>query len=405
MRRLFLLSLLGALSACGELFDQDPSRINPRKLLPDNTPYIASLLDYSPDTTLVPLEVWVGYMTHIPSLPQNLYNPYHDPEAGDAVLQIQGIPLFTQVLHTAYYNQLKPRAEPAARVSISGPLGHAQRRVVFSHRGGGVYSAPQEALDLLPGERYRLDVALPDGAAYTAETVMPHPAVGSLLESYNVPVRMELDYKDRTKIELTDGSNLNYPGWDPFPFYMQHGSAARIFNLNAPKSWVREALLLRDNEKLNFEDSNGWMMEGNYGIWGPRITRLNAPSTRWSLGGDEKNSRMYRSVCRYLRITDINEDYLSNLRPEHFQFTSALDSTDAVKERFRMHSNANYYRDTTYFFRITNLKPAEGSARRAAGVFGASASRYLRTVNHIKRTWDPFSWNWRKGIAPEYVCD
>ena len=390
-----------AFGAGCDMIDHDPKGPIKTKMIPDRTPYVGALLDYSPDTTLIAPEVWVGYMTDSLGMPGEQYDPYRDARVMQTIFPaIWNPPLNAHVINTAHYAHFVPEPEAQADVSITGPLGRPEeRRSVLAHLRSGAYREPAPTLAVVPGGRYRLDVRLPGGHAYQAETTVPFPVGGELAPRYDV----RLNY-------FTDGVGVKIEQWDekkatPWPAFTDGtGAIARLISINTAARRDREMLALMPGERLRFEDRSNWLREGIYAIGD--LNHLSMERAHWTWVSMETGS-MYKEVCRYVRVSDINEDYHRFYVPEYFEYSAPYDVNDLMEQVIKKRIGAIQDRDTTYYFRASNIQPiaTPGVApRRAIGVFGASASRYLQTTIRLVRDWDPTTWKWKKGIARDLEC-
>ena len=106
------------------------------KMVPDHTPYIAGLIEASPDTTHHYPEIVVGYFTDI-------YTKGKDPDFPGVLREYTGIyspTLKRQVVQTSILYGLTWEPETKAKVTIWGPLGAPEeRKVIFTHEGNGIY--------------------------------------------------------------------------------------------------------------------------------------------------------------------------------------------------------------------------------------------------------------------------
>lgn len=173
-KAILFLSLILIVAAChDEVSTNDMKYYGPTapKMVPDHTPYIIGLIQYSPDTTFHYPEVVVGYFTDTRVYGADLSNGIHPQLHYKGLYSIM---LTTQLTRTSLSFDLSWQPESHAVVKVSGPLGTPQeKQVTFTSEGNGVYGDVNYALPRIADGKYKLRVKLPDGRVYGSKTYIP----------------------------------------------------------------------------------------------------------------------------------------------------------------------------------------------------------------------------------------
>lgn len=392
---LILMSFL--FSKC-DIFGSDEE--NFVRIVPDNTIFIASTLEVTADTVHHYPEVYVGSVVH----KKGKYAVDIGPEV------IPGIwwpMLNAQVNKSTTRFDLTRTDINDAGVTITGPLdSEREKTVAFENEGVGVYGDVNYELELLPKERYRLDIILSDQRHYKAETVLP-----GLIE-WEVPAEAE--------VELTiNKTGVTETGEDIYREVAADNESLRFVYKIPEHGWLTTAQLnFSDDDPDNLIQSSATgAIEGfQYGDRGPFLrdgaaysiftnTNPNVPEVRtlgpiWS-----KNSLdpLLESRTSWMRVSQMNEDLSRRWFYQNLFIFFGSFSEDHYSVQSDEAALATRNSDTGYWFRISNIQklgedgePVSKDELDAIGVFGGFSTAYRRIKMIPVRSWDPDTLNWAR---------
>jgi len=365
------------------------------RLVPDNTIFIASAIEATIDTVHHYPEVYVGSITH----KKGFFK-------GPGPVIIPGIwwPMLNAQVNfaTSSWDLVRTDINDAI-VTITGPLGcDGEKTVTFENEGLGVYGDVNHELELLPEERYRLDVILPDNRHYRAETILP-----GLIE-WDVP-------GDSVEVELT----LSKSGETVYREEAADNESLRFVYQIPEYGWMTTTQVNYsddDPDKLAQSSAAGEFPGFLYGDRGPFLrqgprysivtnSNPNAPAVR-TLGPNWSKSSLdplLDSRTAWMRVSQMNEDlsrrwFYRNV----FIFFGGI-SGDPRSIQSDEAALARRNEDTEYMFRISNIqklgengKPAAREDLDAIGVFGGFSSAYRKVTMTPVRSWDPDTLNWAR---------
>lgn len=379
MKYLFLMwSIVTLLQGCDVL--KKDSDYTP--LIPEKTPFITGVLEATADTVHHYPEVFVGTLS--------------DPEGFQAkpVWTTPGIwwPVTNaQVTRPVTRMDLKRVADTEAKVTVMGPIGQPNERIVqFTHEGNGIYGDVGYQLHLIGGGTYRLSVVMSDGRRYMAETRIPE------LFDLNMPdsAQIGLELKQHTNGVYYEQSiqPLSYSfSVDSSVGYLvtQENSEHDYHNLNVPP----------DGDLLFANRSNFLRFGAHYGV----VDAYDFPDNRsvnisWIESDD--GSPLRESEYWWLTLNQLNKD-LSRFYYSVFpQLSGNAGGRWDEQDWARIEVQKNH--DSSYLFDyMSNIKkigkdgevlPKEQS--NVFGVFGAYSTAYRNLTVIPKRSWDPDTLNW-----------
>lgn len=349
------------------------------KMVPDRTPYIAGLIEASPDTTHHYPEIVVGYFTDI-------YTNQNEPYIPGLVYENPGIytpELFRQLNQTSILFGLQFEPEPEAVVTVRGPLGLSnEQKVTFTHEENGIYGDMNYALKRVPGGKYRLRVELPSGDTYGLITQIPEATNIPVPDSISVPVEYS-PYNDGTP------SEESIKGYD-IVFEQPANSYFTITQHNSELD--RELLLLEPDEKFAYTDRSNYLRTG---IGYSGILTDAVPDTfirRWSQNLGKPRDKVWMKNHWWMRFSFYDEAIGDMFFPVLDQFTS---SEAWLNKLFTPSGDATVQNDSTYLFRVSTIRkvsddgeflPKEQSD--AIGFFSGYYSRYKQTTLYPIRNFD-----------------
>lgn len=386
---LVILAALTLVAASCDVFGSTGKMVN------DATPFIVATLEASPDTAIHYPQVFVGTLTD-PQDPR--YDFLRDPtrDVGEGLFQPD---LWAQVMIKAAYVELRADPTEGAQVSLTGPLGAPEARTaVLMYEGSGVYGDVGNALPLSPDARYRLDVRLPDGRAYTAQTHTPPPyhiSAPDTLHSateyiYHGPGQWT-EWGTEVPIDCAPALNANAP--------------LTTYKFNAQLEFDHEVFLLDPGERFAFQDRGEHLRDGSRYV----ISTHGAYSDYRNLcgvvfGTDANTSRWDRTPV-YMRVAQMSSDLARYYEAPYSQIAFRPQEGDPLWDDpwddnvVDAREDAGAIRDRTYLPRISNIRSVGPDGEPlaetdAVGVFGGLTARYLtRTLVPI-RSFDPDTLDW-----------
>jgi len=357
-----------------------------QKLVPDNTPFIASLLEVTDDTVHHYPEVYVGTVTFNEGFNDNL--PCCPPAKG-----IWWPTLNAQVMKTARRMDLVRSHINKAQVSITGPLDtEHSKKVHFKNEGLGVYGDQNYELELIEEGRYRLDVTLPDSSRYRAVTTLPQMA------QFEVPDTL------RPQLELVPLQSGGFIEQTPefIRFDFTEAPNAEMTEAKINESTDREVFFLEENEQFLFSDKGNYLRYGAFYLINHNEISSFADSTFLSVFWDrDSGDPLIKKNNIWMYLRQLNSDMSNPWYHQPIFTTIAGGSDDLWDKQDQKQVDAFHNRDTEYLFEISNiLKVGENDKvlpeeqSDAIGVFGGFSSVYRKTVMIPQRSWDPDSLNW-----------
>jgi len=394
-----LMILLGIAVCAGcDIFGPDEEDFV--RIVPDGTIFIASTLEVTADTVHHYPEVYVGSVVH----KKGKYAVDIGPEV------IPGIwwPMLNAQVNksTARFDLVRTDINDA-NVTITGPLGaEAEKTVAFTNEGLGVYGDVNHELELLPEERYRLDVILPDQRHYRAETILPG------LVEYEVPETMEVELK-LTRTGTTEAGVDVFREESVFPESLrfefkvpEHGwlTTSQVNNSDDDPDRMLQSSATGPIEGFQYGDRGPFLRAGaGYFIAtnsNPNLPAVRTNGPRWSKSSLDP---LLESRTSWLRVSQMNEDLSRRWFYQNVFIFFGSVSGDPESIQAEEAALATRNNDTGYWFRISNIqklgengKPAAREDLDAIGVFGGFSSAYRKVTMTPVRSWDPDTLNWAR---------
>ncbi len=362
-------------------------------LVPDGTPFIVSTLEFSPDTSFSPPQVYVATLTdrYVPD-ENNPYDLFTDGEHLPST-ELWHPVQWSQVAWKLRLLRIQPNAVSNAEVRVTGPLGEAsEQTVTFASTGRGSYTDVARTLTVLPEARYRLDVGLPDGRTYRSETTVPLPASLTIPDTLRIP----------TEIGSSSGpGSYNEIGVMPVEWAAPPGAILTVWGFNHSLSHDRELWGLLEREEFPYQDRGNYLRSGaQYVIATISGPEFQPPSISWSWPIRDSE---YIPQVFYVRVYSPNESLT-----KYFVFEdefSIPDNDPYTISDLRL-LDARRDRDTTYFPSISNIHRVDNNGQTlplsqsdAVGVFGAYSARYMRRVKVPVRNFDPDTLDFSPRVA------
>lgn len=372
--KLIYTSLIILCLSCGT----QPSVEHFPDFVPSHTPYIAGLIEASYDTTHHYSEVVVGYFTDIYEDANKRYIPgllYKYPG-------IYNPDLLNQLVETSILFGLSWQPETDAIVQVSGPLGTLKERTVtFKHEGKGIYGDNHYKLPLIPNERYKLTVILPDGRTYQSITHIPEATTIELPDSVTVTV----DY-----IPFDDGTPKEeaIPGY-PIPCEAPENSFIRVKQVNSNHD--REILLLDPGEHFKYSNRSPYLRLGSYYaiVFSEAKDNYHNP---WIQRLDKPRDEIWVSEHLWVRCSFFSKGIGGMFSP--------LNNWHATTKKFATQylypsAFAAVHHDTTFLFEASTIykvgpngKVLPKKKSDAIGFFAGYFSIYRQTTMYPIRTFD-----------------
>lgn len=350
-----------------------------QKMIPDHTPYISGLVEATNDTVHHFPEVVIGYMTDVVWDTHN----WHHPDMLDGYQGLYNPTLWTQVVGTSQYCGFGYQAESKAKVSVTGPLNQTkQEKVQYTSLGNGVYGDKNYQLDLEAGERYRLDVTLPDQRRYVATTIIPNEVSVNIPDSTSIKVKYD-PYSDGTPYEeCIKRYNITVP----YP-------SQEFLTVNQWNSSVdRQLLLLKPDEQFLFSDRSPYLRDGFYGIAMTNYQQ-DTLSLYWGQDLNKSQKKVWNKQVFWLRFSFFSKGLGHMFHPISTIFSLRGDEYDNIIDN--PFDKSLRKRDTTYIFDVSTLRKvnAEGKVMPkdsldAMGFFGGYFSIYRKMTMYPIRTFD-----------------
>lgn len=357
----------------------DPGSEAIPKMVPDHTPYIAGLIEASPDTTHHYPEIIVGYFTDI-------YTDENNPRFPGLLYKYPGIyspTLIRQITQTSILFGLAWEPETKATVTVRGPLDTSQEQTVtFIHEGNGIYGDKKYELPRMANGRYELRVELPDGRTYGNQTLIPESVEFMIPDSISIPVKYQ-PYADGTPGE-------EYI--DPYIKVFENpvNSFLRVIQFNSDKD--RALLLLEPDEGFRFTDRSNYLRTGI----GDNVNLVESKQDtfyrRWSQRLDKPLEEIWMNKHWWLRFSFFSED-IGRMYFPLLNFYSAKHQW--LEEISDPMANAAAQNDSTYLFEVSSIRkfgpkgkvmPKDSSD--AIGFFSGYYSRYKQTTLYPIRNFD-----------------
>lgn len=359
----------------------NPSQKPIPKMVPDHTPYIAGLIEFSPDTTHHYPEIIVGYFTDV----------YEDQRVRYAPGVLRNYPgiysptLLRQLVQTSILYGLQWEPEMEAIVKVQGPLGTAKERTVtFAHERKGIYGDSNYALSRIPNGRYRLKVILPDGRAYTAITHIPKVAPFIIPDSISVKVRYE-PYGDGTPRE---------EDVQPYSIIYQTPESCFLKVLQYNSSLDREIMLMKPEEQFRFTDRSNYLRTGvGYAVALPAGSQQDTLSRSWIQRLDKPKDKIWMKKHWWLCFSFFSEGIGKIFHPlidAYFVANKAF-----IEQMLKPFGHAATQNDSTFLFEASTIRkvgpdgaviPKDSSD--AIGFFAGYFSIYRQTTFYPIRTFD-----------------
>ena len=362
------------LSACDKI-PTNNSEDGVYKIIPDDTPFIAGLLEATNDTVHHYPEIVVGYVNDGNFVPE--YKEVKD------IKELYNPTLWTQVVRTLQRFELTFEAESEAKVMVTGPLNKVQQKtVVYIHEGNGVYGDVNSELELLAGDEYLLSVELNDGRAYSKITKI----INSIEIEVPDTIKIDIVYKPfengTPREESIEQKYITY----------KYPKDYTISEIQSNSNNDRDILLLGEKENLLFQDRSNFLRAGSlYGI----STSKNTEDTlhkRWVRDlSDPRNNRVTIQK-EWMRFSYFGKDMWEN-----FQNLSNWFGMKGIKieEMYSRFEEALSTRDSTYLFDVSTIEKIDEngeilpkSDNDAIGFFAGYFSLYKKTVLIPVRNFD-----------------
>lgn len=345
------------------------------KFVPDHTPYIAGLIEATDDTVHHFPEVVVGSMS-------DPLNPHH-PNILTSYPGLCNTSLWAQVVKTAQYFKLIFKPEKNAKVQVKGPLdSKKEQTVVYHHLRNGVYGDSNYELDLLPNQKYRLTVILPDGERYQSTTIIPESTVVSVPDSIGIEVKYE-PYGDGTPYE-THVKRI--------PIIFRYPEQTYVFEIQQNSNNDRELLLMEPGEEFRFKDRGPYLRAGGaYGIELANM-RVDTITNSWGQRLDKPKENIWMKRRQWYRFSFFSKGVGGNFFAIFDIYTSDQHYLKTMNDRL---FNAIDTRDSTYLFDISTIRKVNEQGQvlpkdssDAIGFFGGYFSVYRRATLYPIRTFD-----------------
>lgn len=350
----------------------------PPKMVPDRTPYIAGMIEFSPDTTHHYPEIVIGYFSDIYETEDifsygKLLNRYTYPG-------IYTPALLRQLCVTSILYGLQWEPESEAIVMVRGPLGTAKEKTVkFIHEKNGVYGDQKYALPRIPNGKYELRITLPDGRIFGARTHIPEAVNLTIPDSIGVPVRFEPQgppnerYIKRHDIVIPTPDNA-------FFTIMQWNTSVD-----------RELLLMKPDEHFRYTDRSNYLRTG-IGFFVDFVSHpQDTTSPGWSQTLDKPRDEIWMKKHYWSRFS-FHSKGIGRL---YFPLMNIYSSTVRWQKKIeRVYNHAAVTHDSTFLFEISNINKIGGDGeiipevREAFGFFSGYYSLYKQFTVYPIRNFD-----------------
>lgn len=258
-----------------------------------------------------------------------------------------------------------------------------------------------EALVVIPGASYRLDVRLADGRAYTARTQTPEAPTFAPPDTFYMPLELGQS-EPGVWTERNLNEEVHYFECTPSP----SDAPLTVYQSAGTEAYDRRVWGLQPGEELWYADRNDYVRQGQ----GYKIVTHDAYDDYDNcavLWINHSRNPFQEWLPVYLRLEQVGADLArwyeesqtwvgTRQRDEDILWEDPW--VDNVMDR---RLDAVAFRDTTYLPSISNidrvgldgqlLPRAESDA---VGVFGGYAARYARSVLWPIRSWDPDTLDW-----------
>lgn len=363
------------------------SENNSNKLVPDNTPFIASTLEVTEDTVHHYPEVYVGRVKFKAGY-------YDDRLCCQVIPGIWWPTLNAQVNKTARRMSLIRTNIDDANVTITGPLNSEKKKsVTFKSEGQGVYGDQNYELELIENGRYRLDVTMADGSHYRAFTTLPELANWPVPDT--IKPELELDTIRGNLFEQTPDAKDVRLYYDEAPH-----AVLTVGKIN--QSDDREVFSLSEDENFLHSDKGNYLRGGSTYMIRNNEGSLFADSTFFGPIWQESSQKSLKiSVDVWMYLRQHNADLSTRWFYQPIFSTIGVNSDNLWSKMEQEQVDAFFSRDSDYLFEISNILKVGESGKvlpeaesDAIGVFGGFSSVYRKTVMKPRRSWEPDSLGW-----------
>lgn len=389
-----LIGLTGVLAACDLFGGEEVSRT---KLVQDETVFIVSTLEASPDTTIHHPQVFVGRLSD-PLDPE--YRVVYDPTVPKGI-EFYMPTFLAQVMWKSEHLRLRYEPDAEAEVTITGPLGERARTVAFQHERNGVYGDLAGGLPVVPGAAYRLDVRLADGRAYTAQTRTPEVPTFAPPDTFYMPLEL-VQNEPGVWTERNVNEEVHHFECTPSP----SDAPLTVYQSAGTEVYDRRVWGLQPGEELWYADRNDYVRQGQ----GYRIVTHDAYNDYDNcavLWTNHSRNPFQEWLPIYLRLEQVGSDLAQWYEESQVWVSTKFKEGDVLWEDpwvdnvMDRRLDAVAFRDTTYLPSISNIdrvgpdgEPLPRSASDAVGIFGGYTARYARSVLRPIRSWDPDTLDW-----------
>ncbi|MGM0586846.1 MAG: hypothetical protein ACQETE_00385 [Bacteroidota bacterium] len=373
-RTLAVLFVIGLLTGCTTSNNDIPER----KMIPDQTPFIVSVMEGTDDTVVdKPLEVYVGRAIDVKE------ENYIKPEFTKIWRPIIDGLVSKHSSHMSFQLYHQNDAQVEVKYEWKGNL----QTIQLTNIGEGVYKDVHDEIQIATGKTYTLEVTL-DGEQYRAETTIPEQVDWHVPDTIIAKPKLGLFetgtyYEDsgmiKMPIDLSKDALLFVGQWNHEDDHMYFDVEKGDFPYEYAGPYLRKGsnYTIAVNDELVARD----MVD-----FGPYWIRYSTEPLLY-------HARVWG------RVSQLNED-LTKYYKQIFTQAFTPDDTDWYKYMDRR-NDAFFSQDTNYYFKTSNIKPVGPSGdtlswreRKVIGVFGGMSTDYETTVMKAVRTWDPDSVDW-----------
>ena len=344
------------------------------KIIPDNTPFITGIIEYTNDTTHYYTQVVVGTVSDIRFVDkvQELKNikGLHNPTQ------------LAQVVFTTKRFGLQFYPEDSARVFVTGPLNdNHKNKVELFPEGNGVYGDKYSILNLEPAKNYQLEVIYQSGKVFQSSTYIPESVEIFIPDSIGLNVHLE-HYEDGTPREE---SSPHY--WIPF----EYPSNTYITETQQNTSFDRELLFMEPWESFRFSDRGPFLRSGlSYGIW-KTGHKTDSVRTGWWLNILDPWFNKSDTKEQWRRFSFYSDGMWRN----HQNLDDYIVSVGEWEEMHLESIEAANQKDSTYLKRVSTIDEIGPDGEilpkdeaNVIGFFAGSFAVYKKTVVYPIRSFD-----------------
>lgn len=297
------------------------------KIIPDKTPFVSGILDFSNDTTHYYPQVVVGYVSDARFIENyrelknitGLFSPTH----------------LAQIVQTLRRFQLQFYLDSTALVQVTGPLNSNDSKTIeFELEKNSVYGDVKSQLKVSTGESYRLNVELSDGRKFESITYIPEEVNIQVPDSISLNVELK-HFEDGTPREVSD------------PHYWTYfDSPENTFISETQKntSIDRELLFLEPWESFLYSDRGSYLRTGiSYGAWISNNTR-DSVQTGWWITLTEPWFHKDLTINQWRRFSFYSDGMWRNHQP----LSNYIVPFGDWEEVFHEYGEASSNKDSTY---------------------------------------------------------